>query len=408
MLVRAILAAVVALSLMPSPLPVSAEPSAVYFIETGHNVTDQFASAYARLGGLSRFGYPRTEVVAEGGRSVQYFQRAVMELWPEHAGTPYEVQLRLLGYDAGLADARRAEWQPLGQGRTAAGSRYFSETKHSVAAPFLAAFEAGGGIDSYGYPISEAYDQHGFKVQYFQRARFEHHPGNPTAYRVQLGLLGDELISRQWAQDDTRLARAPNAVRNVGAASTYTWGDGSIRLTGGEIGRFNAAIAVERTNGYLMKPGERFDFDDVAKSWDGREDPIYKESKGTSCEGGLVPMRGGGVCYVSTAIWRAWMTAGLRTVLRVSHSGELDDFGVGFDAANTLIIENDSTATLTIEVTYDGAYVVARVLGDRPPDRRATLRGPTKLAEGEYVIYRDVVFADGRRATSSFRSTYCW
>jgi hypothetical protein len=404
---RIAFAATFMLSLAPAVRPASAEAGWLFFDETDHSVSGHFATAYSRLGGLSRFGYPRTEVVSEDGRSVQYFQRAVMEHWPEHAGTRYEVQLRLLGYSAGQQEARRPEWLPVAPSQAPAGARYFRETQHTVSPPFLTAFDAGGGIDSYGYPISDAYDRLGVRVQFFQRARFEHHPGNPSAYRVQLGLLGDELIARQWATDDARLARVPRTAPIV-AATRHDWGLGSIRVSGGEVSRHNARIAVERTNGYVLRPGARFSFDDVARSWDGREDPIYKESRGTSCEGGLVPMRGGGVCYVSTAIWRAWMVAGLRTVERVSHSGLLDDFGAGFDAANTLTIENDSPATLTLVVTFDAVGVSARVVSDRPPDRRATLRGPVMLAEGEYVIHRDVELADGRRVTTSFRSSYCW
>lgn len=53
------------------------------------------------------FGYPISEELDEGngdgsGRAytVQYFQRARFEYHPELAGTPYEVQLGLLGDQA--------------------------------------------------------------------------------------------------------------------------------------------------------------------------------------------------------------------------------------------------------------------------------------------------------------------
>ena len=121
----------------------AAEPVASqYFPETGHSVTGRFAEAYVRLGGLDRFGYPRTEALTEDGRTVQYFQRAVMEYWPEHAGTRYEVQLRLLGYAAGQNETHRAAFA--GVARATVGARYFPETRHSVGPPFLAVFEAGG------------------------------------------------------------------------------------------------------------------------------------------------------------------------------------------------------------------------------------------------------------------------
>ena len=402
-LAATLLLVTIALGARPDAPPAIAAASPQYFEATGHTLAEPFASAYVRLGGLERFGYPRTEAIIEAGRTVQYFQRAVMEHWPEHAGTRYEVQLRLLGYQAAEQEPDRPEWRPLGRDRVSAGARYFPETQHSIGQPFLAEFDRQGGIDGFGYPISEAFDRGGIRVQYFQRARFEHHPANPKAYQVQLGLLADELIARTWAPTDPRLARVARPT-----PSTFAWGEGSIRISGGEVSRYNAAIAVERVNGYVLKPGARFSFDDVARSWDGEEDPIYRWSSATSCEGGLIPMRGGGVCYVSTAIWRAWMVAGLRTVTRVAHAGLLDDFGAGFDAANTLVVENDSSATLRLIVTYDGVDITARVVGDQPPDRKATLRGPRRLSEGEYVLERLVEFADGRRTSAVFRSSYCW
>jgi outer membrane protein assembly factor BamB len=69
----------------------------VYFFETGHNVRGAFLEYFNANGGLRAFGYPRTEEFAQDGKIVQWFQRARMEYDPALAGTPYEVQLGLLG-----------------------------------------------------------------------------------------------------------------------------------------------------------------------------------------------------------------------------------------------------------------------------------------------------------------------
>jgi hypothetical protein len=390
--------ALLALALLAPPAR-AAEP--LFFAETGHAVAEPFAATFRALGGLDRFGYPRTEAFVESGRLVQYYQRAVLELHPEHAGTRYAVQLRLLGDELTVDNRAASQWQP--DAVSAAGGRYYPETRHSIASAFVAFFDARGGLDSFGYPISEPFDLGGVTVQYLQRARLELHPENPLAYQVQLGLLGDELIARSWPAADPRLSPAAKA------NGDFEWGSGRITLSGiSDIGRFNAGIAVERLDESVIPPGGRLDFDEVAKSWDGREDLIYKVSKGTSCEGGLVTMRGGGVCYVSTAIWRAWMTSGLKTNLRVSHSGLLDDFGAGYDAANTLIVDNDSAATLRLDVHWSGDTIVATVHADRPTDRQTTIRGPEKSASGDYLVYQDVRWLDGRTATATFRSHYCW
>jgi hypothetical protein len=77
--------------------------------------------------------------------------------------------------------------------------RYFARTGHYVCDEFLEYFESRGGLEIFGYPLSEPFEDlthEGLWVQYFQRARMEWHPDNPIPYQVQLGLLVDELGHR--------------------------------------------------------------------------------------------------------------------------------------------------------------------------------------------------------------------
>jgi hypothetical protein len=74
--------------------------------------------------------------------------------------------------------------------------KYFDETGHYVCGPYLEYFRAKGGLEIFGYPLTEAFDDPthgGLRVQYFQRARMELHPDGAGGYRVLLGLLIDEL-----------------------------------------------------------------------------------------------------------------------------------------------------------------------------------------------------------------------
>ncbi|HET7768040.1 MAG TPA: hypothetical protein VFN74_04640, partial [Chloroflexota bacterium] len=64
---------------------------------------------------------------------------------------------------------------------------YFEETGHAVTGAFLR-FWRQYGLEAFGYPISEAFDDAGVQNQYFQRARFELTPDGS----VRLGLLGIE------------------------------------------------------------------------------------------------------------------------------------------------------------------------------------------------------------------------
>ena len=75
-----------------------------FFPETQHTVGGQFRAYWESHGGLAQQGYPISDEFTEAsdldpGKSytVQYFERAVFELHPENAGTPYEVLLTQLG-----------------------------------------------------------------------------------------------------------------------------------------------------------------------------------------------------------------------------------------------------------------------------------------------------------------------
>jgi lipoprotein-anchoring transpeptidase ErfK/SrfK len=79
---------------------------------------------------------------------------------------------------------------------------YFHETGHHVGAPFLEYWRKNGALTIYGYPLTEPVsevspdDGKTYTVQYFERARFEHHPENKAPYDVLLGQLGRTLASK--------------------------------------------------------------------------------------------------------------------------------------------------------------------------------------------------------------------
>jgi acetyl esterase/lipase len=78
-------------------------PGSLAFAETGHRLGGWFLDYWQAHGGLLQQGFPLsdefTEVSDFDGQpyTVQYFERAVFELHPENAGTPYAVLLAHLG-----------------------------------------------------------------------------------------------------------------------------------------------------------------------------------------------------------------------------------------------------------------------------------------------------------------------
>ena len=83
---------------------VAESPRLDYFPETGHTLFAGFKTFWQNNNGQLNFGYPISEEFSENGRAMQYFERARFEYFPEHAGTPYEVQLGHLGRQ--VAEAR--------------------------------------------------------------------------------------------------------------------------------------------------------------------------------------------------------------------------------------------------------------------------------------------------------------
>lgn len=160
------------------------------------NVSQLFRPYYIERGGLRTFGYPISQLLTVNGRQVQWFERARLEYWPEYQNTPYQVQPGLLGLE--YTSAREFPKQAFFTNRP--GLRYFGETSHGVGGKFLDFWEAHGGLDVFGYPISdevvEILPETGryHTVQYFQRVRMELHPEHAgTQNEVQLGLLGRVL-----------------------------------------------------------------------------------------------------------------------------------------------------------------------------------------------------------------------
>jgi hypothetical protein len=175
------------------------------FPQTGHSLNGSFLQFWSAQGGIARFGYPITEQISEGGRTVQYFERAVFELWPQNP-EPYQVQLRLTGRVLTLGRGSEGPFQRLAGFESTVDHTYFSETGHSLSYGFRSYWLANGGLEIFGYPISEEFEETSatdgqtYTVQYFERARFEYHPESVgTGAEVQLGLLGRQCYELRAA-----------------------------------------------------------------------------------------------------------------------------------------------------------------------------------------------------------------
>jgi len=89
------------------------------------------------------------------------------------------------------------------------GARYFPETGQSLGGGFLSFWEARGGLELFGYPLTGEIQEGGITVQYTERARLEYRPDNPDPYTVQLGRIGAELLAAR--AEIERLRANPHA-----------------------------------------------------------------------------------------------------------------------------------------------------------------------------------------------------
>jgi hypothetical protein len=201
------------------------------------------------------------------------------------------------------------------------------------------------------------------------------------------GLAGTELV---LPNDPTRLASGAASMEGIGPAATA-----------------NIKIAIEFLDGTVITPGEKLSFDDTARTWDFNEDPRYLMGKATSARG-LIDMRGGGVCWLSTALWRAALWAGLPTDYRENHYGLVPLLVAGYDATNTLVIHNNTPYPLTVRAGIEGGQVYASLYSDQPLDRTAEVRGPFNEGRGQYVLYQDIYWDNGEITTEQFDSNYLW
>lgn len=84
-------------------------------------------------------------------------------------------------------------------------SVYFQETGHHLEGDFLRAWQANGGLMTFGYPLSDPITEDGRIVQYFERARFERHDQHAgTQYVVQATLLGNWLVEDRRNEEPFR------------------------------------------------------------------------------------------------------------------------------------------------------------------------------------------------------------
>ncbi|MEA2574782.1 MAG: hypothetical protein QOH93_2080 [Chloroflexia bacterium] len=205
----------------------------------------------------------------------------------------------------------------VGSQLAATSGLYFAATGHSIDGTFLDYWQSHGGLPVFGYPLTEAFYDGGYLVQYFERSRFELHPENAgSPYEVLLGQLGAERLraeKRKFARDGSPAAAGEVAFPETGykvegAFLAYWQGHGGLPQFGYPI----SPEVRDGESGIMMQYFERARFE------------LHSENAGTQYEVLLTLLGVERAASLDPVLRDPWPAAPTTSNLRISStSGEL-------------------------------------------------------------------------------------
>lgn len=169
---------------------------------------------------------------------------------------------------------------------------------------------------------------------------------------------GEEEITIEIPVNKTSPSVTNKEVNDLGINTLI--GRGTSRYRGSISSRiYNIGLSSSKFNGVLIKPGETFSFNNTVGEIDALTG--YKQAYVIQ-DGATVLGDGGGVCQVSTTLFRAALDAGLPIVDRRAHSYRVgyyeQDGPVGYDATiyvptTDFKFKNDTPKHLLIQTLFD-------------------------------------------------------
>ncbi len=196
---------------------------------------------------------------------------------------------------------------------------------------------------------------------------------------------------------------------------TQFLGEGRTNFAGSPKNRvFNIKRAIEQFQGAIIAPGEDFSFVKRLGEVDGEHgylpELVIKRGK-------TEPEFGGGICQVSTTLFRAALNTGQKITERHNHAYPVSYYKpYGMDA--TIYIPkpdfrfvNNTSGQILIQVAIEGNELVFRVYGT-PDGRSVSINGPSILERSpdgamKTVFTQTVLAADGSTMIEdTFKSSY--
>ena len=159
---------------------------------------------------------------------------------------------------------------------------------------------------------------------------------------------------------------------------------------------------AEIVDGYVLRPGERFDLNDVVGP---RDTARGFQSAPQILEGQFVDSVGGGVSQFATTLFNAVFFSGLADVTHTPHSYYISRYPPGREATVSfplpdLIFENDSPHGVYIDTSFTSRSITVTFWGTERFDEVRSITGPrTRLRDfgTEYVDRDDCTASDGEQ-----------
>lgn len=236
-----------------------------------------------------------------------------------------------------------------------------------------------------------------------------------SAANIMVGIAGSKMASSSLIDlAVTEIQPAITLEKVNGLGINTLLGRGESDFGGSPKPRIhNIHIGSKIFNGIILKPGEIFSFNNLLGPVDASmgylPELVIRDGK-------LVPEYGGGLCQVSTTLFRAAVLAGLPILERRPHSLPVRYYNPqGFDATiypgqADLKFKNDTLNHLLIQTKIIDTKISFEIYGTND-NRKITIDGPKqydvqKNGAMKTVLRRTITYANGTEKKDEFHSSY--
>ena len=169
----------------------------------------------------------------------------------------------------------------------------------------------------------------------------------------------------------------------LGSCTTSVGGSGA-RIS-------NVKLAAETLNGIILLPGETFSYNDALGE---RTTERGYQAAPAYSNGESVQEIGGGICQVSSTLYKATLLSNLKIVEHHNHSYVSSYIGIGMDATVSwggpdYQFKNDTDYPIKIKASYSDGEVTCAIYGAKLDDTHVEMTAETLQVNSCGTVYQD-------------------